>query len=62
MRVGFVLGYRDLIEGLNRIKNSMNFYIIDRVVLVGVKVVINDNEYFNEIMKKIINIRENLIN
>lgn len=55
MRVGFALGHRDLIEGLNRIKNSMNSYTIDRVALAGAKAAINDNEYFNEITKKIIN-------
>lgn len=59
MRVGFALGHRDLIEGLNRIKNSMNSYTIDRVALAGAKASINDNEYFNEITKKIINTREN---
>ncbi|AQS09717.1 histidinol-phosphate aminotransferase [Clostridium saccharobutylicum] len=62
MRVGFALGHRDLIEGLNRIKNSMNSYTIDRVALAGAKAAINDNEYFNEITKKIINTRENSTN
>lgn len=62
MRVGFALGHRDLIEGLNRIKNSMNSYTIDRVALAGAKAAINDNEHFNKITKKIINTRENSTN
>lgn len=58
LRVGFALGHKDLIEGLNRIKNSINSYTIDRVALAGAKEAIKDNEYFEEITKKIINTRE----
>lgn len=58
LRVGFALGHKDLIEGLNRIKNSINSYTIDRVALVGATEAIKDNEYFEEITKKIINTRE----
>lgn len=58
LRVGFALGHKDLIEGLNRIKNSINSYTIDRVALAGAKAAIQDNEYFEEITKKIINTRE----
>ncbi|HEX9025576.1 MAG TPA: histidinol-phosphate transaminase [Clostridium sp.] len=58
LRVGFALGNKDLIEGLNRIKNSINSYTIDRVALVGSKEAIKDNDYFEEITKKIINTRD----
>lgn len=58
LRVGFALGHKDLIEGLNRIKNSINSYTIDRVALAGAKAAIQDNEYFEEITKKIISTRE----
>lgn len=58
LRVGFALGHKDLIEGLNRIKNSINSYTIDRAALAGAKAAIQDNEYFEEITKKIINTRE----
>ncbi len=58
LRVGFALGHKDLIEGLNRIKNSINSYTIDRAALAGSRAAIQDNEYFKEITKKIINTRE----
>ncbi|MFW2489000.1 histidinol-phosphate transaminase [Clostridium chromiireducens] len=61
LRVGFALGHKDLIEGLNRVKNSINSYTIDRVALVGAKAAIQDNEYFKEITKKIINTREKVV-
>ncbi|AQR95821.1 MULTISPECIES: histidinol-phosphate transaminase [Clostridium] len=62
LRVGFALGHRDLIEGLNRIKNSINSYTIDRVALAGAKVAIKEQEYFKEITNKIINTRERTVN
>lgn len=58
LRVGFALGHKDLIEGLNRIKNSINSYTIDRVALAGATEAIKDNEYFEEITMKIISTRE----
>ena len=61
LRVGFALGHKDLIEGLNRIKNSINSYTIDRVALAGAKAAIQDNEYFEEITKKIIRTREKVV-
>jgi histidinol-phosphate aminotransferase len=62
LRVGFALGHRDLIEGLNRIKNSINSYTIDRVALAGAKVAIKEQEYFKKITNKIINTRERTVN
>jgi histidinol-phosphate aminotransferase len=61
LRVGFALGHRDLIEGLNRIKNSINSYTIDRVALAGARAAINEQEYFKEITNKIINTRERTV-
>ncbi|MFT8348402.1 histidinol-phosphate transaminase [Clostridium saccharoperbutylacetonicum] len=61
LRVGFALGHRDLIEGLNRIKNSINSYTIDRVALAGAKAAIKEQEYFQKITKKIINTRERTV-
>lgn len=61
IRVGFALGHKDLIEGLNRIKNSINSYTIDSVALVGAKAAIEDKKYFEKITSKIINTREKLI-
>ncbi|AVK50779.1 histidinol-phosphate aminotransferase [Clostridium sp. MF28] len=61
LRVGFALGHKDLIEGLNRIKNSINSYTIDRVALAGAKAAIQDSKYFEEITKKIVKTREKVV-
>lgn len=58
IRVGFALGNKDLIDGLNRVKNSMNSYTIDRTSLAGAKAAIKDKGYFQEIRNKIIDTRE----
>jgi histidinol-phosphate aminotransferase len=61
LRVGFAFGHKDLIEGLNRIKNSINSYTIDRVAISGAAEAIRDEEYFQEITKKIISTREKTV-
>lgn len=58
MRIGFALGNEQLIEGLERIKNSFNSYTLDRIALVAGKAAIEDVDYFNETREKIINTRE----
>lgn len=58
LRVGFAIGNKELIEGLNRIKNSMNSYTIDRIALAGAKAAIEDETYFKKITKSIIETRE----
>lgn len=58
IRVGFALGQEELIDGLNRIKNSMNSYTIDRVAAKAAVAAIKDEEYFRECVSKIINTRE----
>ncbi|AJA49330.1 histidinol-phosphate aminotransferase [Clostridium pasteurianum DSM 525 = ATCC 6013] len=58
IRVGFALGQEELIDGLNRIKNSMNSYTIDRVAAKAAVAAIKDEEYFKECVSKIINTRE----
>ena len=58
LRVGFAIGNKELIEGLNRIKNSMNSYTIDRIALAGAQAAIEDDKYFKKITKSIIETRE----
>lgn len=58
LRVGFALGQGDLINGLERIKNSVNSYTLDRLALAGAVEAIKDEEYFQEARLKIINTRE----
>jgi histidinol-phosphate aminotransferase len=58
IRVGFALGHEELIDGLNRIKNSFNSYTIDRVAAVAAVEAMKDEEYFKECTSRIIKTRE----
>ncbi|HVJ48769.1 histidinol-phosphate transaminase [Desulfitobacterium sp.] len=58
LRVGFALGHKDLIEGLNRIKNSINSYTLDRLALAGAIEAVKDDEYFQSTRNKVIQTRE----
>jgi histidinol-phosphate aminotransferase len=61
LRVGVAFGHPDLIEGLNRIKNSFNSYTIDRIALSGAAAAFEDEAYFVETSKKVIATRERII-
>jgi histidinol-phosphate aminotransferase len=61
IRVGFALGNEQLIEGLNRIKNSINSYTIDRLAFAGAKAAFEDEDYFQETIKKIVDTREQTV-
>lgn len=58
LRVGFAFGSAELIEGLNRTKNSFNSYTLDRVALAGAVAAIEDDDYFAETTAKVIATRE----
>lgn len=58
LRVGFAIGHPDLIEGLNRVKNSFNSYTIDRLALAGAAAAFDDRAYFEETRRKVIATRE----
>lgn len=58
LRVGVAIGDRELIEGLNRVKNSFNSYTLDRLAIAGAVEAFKDKEYFNETRQKIIATRE----
>jgi len=60
LRLGYAMGQRDLIEGLDRIKNSINSYTIDRLGLAAAVKAIEDEDYFNNTRFKIINTRERI--
>lgn len=60
LRVGFAMGQEELIEGLNRIKNSINSYTLDRLALIGAVEAFNDQQYFLENIKKVIVTRESV--
>lgn len=60
MRVGFALGQENLIEGLNRVKNSFNSYTIDKIANKAAIEAIKDEEYFQKCVKRIIRTREEI--
>ncbi|EET86984.1 Histidinol-phosphate transaminase [Clostridium carboxidivorans P7] len=61
IRVGFAMGNKELIQGLNRVKNSFNSYTIDRVAAAAAVAAIKDKEYFTQCVTKVINTRERII-
>ncbi|HHW47378.1 MAG TPA: histidinol-phosphate transaminase [Clostridiaceae bacterium] len=58
LRVGFALGDRGLIEGLDRVKNSFNSYTLDRLAIVSAIEAIKDETYFRKTREKVIRTRE----
>lgn len=58
LRVGFAIGQPDLIEALERVKNSFNSYPLGRVEQAGAAAAIRDVPYFEECRAKIIETRE----
>ncbi len=58
LRVGFAFGQRELMEGLDRVKNSINSYTLDSIALAGAEAAIRDVAYFNGTRQKVIGTRE----
>ena len=58
LRMGFVLASAELIEGLTRVKDSINSYTVDRLAQAGAREAIKDDAYFQETRAKIIGTRE----
>jgi len=54
LRVGFALGQAALVEGLERVKSSVNSYTLDRLALAGAVEAFADEEHFLATRKKII--------
>ena len=58
LRVGFAVGHPDLIEALERVKNSFNSYPLDRVAIVAAVAAMEDQAYFQNCCNKVIATRE----
>jgi len=58
IRVGFAIGNAELIEGLERVKNSFNSYPLGRVEQLGASYAMQDREYFESCCDQIIATRE----
>lgn len=61
LRVGLAVGHPDLIEALERVKNSFNSYPLDRMAIVGATAAFEDHEYFASTCQRVIDSRELLI-
>ncbi len=61
LRVGVAVGHPDLVDGLERIKNSFNSYPLDRVAIAGAAAAFADREYFEQTCNKVIASREEVV-
>lgn len=58
LRVGFAVGHPDLVEALERVKNSFNSYPLGRMDIAGAAAAMRDRAYFESTRQKIIQTRE----
>jgi histidinol-phosphate aminotransferase len=61
LRVGFAIGHPELIEALERIKNSFNSYPLDRLAQCGAVASFADQAYFEQCQSAVIEEREALV-
>lgn len=61
LRVGYAIGHPELIEGLERVKNSFNSYPLDRLALAGAVASVEDEAFFQDSCAKVIATRETLV-
>ena len=61
LRVGLAVGHPDLIDALERIKNSFNSYPLDRMAIVGAAAAFEDQAYFESTCRQVIESREVLV-
>jgi len=58
LRIGYALGGEELIEGLARVRDSINSYTVDRLAQAGAIEAIRDDAYFRETTDRIVKTRE----
>ncbi|MFC0711676.1 histidinol-phosphate transaminase [Azorhizophilus paspali] len=61
LRVGLAVGHSELIEALERIKNSFNSYPLDRMAIAGAAAAFEDRAYFEQTCRRVIDSRERLV-
>ena len=61
LRVGLAVGHPDLIEALERIKNSFNSYPLDRMAIAGAAAAFEDRAYFEQTCSQVIAERERVV-
>lgn len=62
LRVGFAVGHPQLIEALERVKNSFNSYPLDRFAIAGATAAMDDRDYFETTRQRIISTRKTMVN
>lgn len=60
LRVGFAIGDRGLVEGLERVKNSFNSYPLDQLAMAGAMAAFADEDHFRATRDAIVRERETL--
>ena len=58
LRAGFAVGSVELIEGLRRVRDSVNSYTLDRLALAGASAALSDPAYYNEINSRVARTRK----
>jgi histidinol-phosphate aminotransferase len=61
LRVGYAIGHPDLIEALNRVKDSFNSYPLDRFAQAGATAAVEDDAYFKAMCSKVIVTKKKLV-
>jgi len=61
LRVGFAIGQAELVEALERVKNSFNSYPLDRLAIAGAVAALEDREHFERTRQAVIASRETLV-
>ncbi len=61
LRLGYGVGHADLIEALQRVKNSFNSYPVDRLASALGIASINDEQHFRDSIARVIATRERLV-
>jgi len=61
LRVGLAVGHPDLIEALERIKNSFNSYPLDRIAIAGAAAAFEDRAHFQQTCQQVIDSREAVV-
>jgi histidinol-phosphate aminotransferase len=60
LRVGFAVGHPELIEALERVKNSFNSYPLDRLAIAGGAAAMEDRDHFEHTRRAVMVSREQL--
>jgi histidinol-phosphate aminotransferase len=60
LRAGYAVGHFDLIEALERVKNSFNSYPLDRLAIAGAAAAMADREHFETTRQAVISSRTRL--